>query len=135
MTYSDNFAIINIEVKLLRYPNGRSMDMDIKNNVAIGNGRVKETYADRKQEKTVPQQSMAEPQESDAASLKLSAQALDNLDKAVRAASESGSTSISAERADEMISASNRRILEQADDALLAQANQIAETVAGLLAS
>lgn len=38
-------------------------------------------------------------------------------------------------RADEMISASNRRILEQADDALLAQANQIAETVAGLLAS
>lgn len=109
--------------------------MDIKNNVAIGNGRVKETYADRKQEKTVPQQSMAEPQESDAASLKLSAQALDNLDKAVRAASESGSTSISAERADEMISASNRRILEQADDALLAQANQIAETMAGLLAS
>lgn len=110
--------------------------MDIKNSVTIGNGRVKETYTERRTEKRAAQQNTAvEQRESDAASLKLSAQALDNLEKAVRAASESGSTPISEARADEMISASNRRILEQADDALLVQANQIAETVAGLLAS
>lgn len=110
--------------------------MDIKNNVAIGNGRVKEAYKDIRQEKAaVSQNKAAERKESDAASLKLSAQALDNLERAAGEAAELGSTPIHEAQADEMIRKSNKRILAQADDAVLAQANQTAETVAGLLAS
>ena len=108
--------------------------MDIKSSFTYDSKIANDVYAAKasaaaKENRLATGQKVSEPS-SDAASLQIKSRmneaALENINAAASAVGDVA-------RAEEMISEANRRILEQSDDSVLAQANQSTDAVSKLL--
>lgn len=112
--------------------------MQIKSNLAYDVMRrtkeANEAYAVKaaKENKLATGQKMAETS-SDAASLQIQSKASDITDAVLENINAASSAAADVTKADEMIREANRRILENADDSVLAQANQTTAVVSNLL--
>lgn len=112
--------------------------MDIKSNLAYGALRraneANVANAKAKENKLATGQKMSETS-SDAVSLQIQSKAGDVSESALENINAASSAAADVAKADEMIREANRRILENADDSVLAQANQTTAVVSNLLDS
>lgn len=110
--------------------------MDIKSNLAYGALRraneANVAKASAKENKLATGQKMSEAS-SDAVSLQIKSKASDVSDAALENINAASSAVEDVAKADEMIREANRRILQNADDSVLAQANQTTAVVSNLL--
>lgn len=113
--------------------------MDIKTNLAYGAFRkaneayaAKESASAAKENKLATGKKLAE-QSSDAVSLQIKSKTSDVSESALENINAASSAAQDVAKADEMIREANRRILENADDSVLAQANQTTAVVSNLL--
>lgn len=110
--------------------------MDIKSSFTYDSKIANEAYAAKasalmaKENRLATGQKVSDPSSDTAASLQIKSRAseaaLENINAASSAAGDVA-------RAEEMIREANRRILEQSDDSVLAQANQSTDAVTKLL--
>ncbi len=112
--------------------------MEIKNNIAVGAKTANELFATKlkaneKEEKLTIGQKLAEEEKDDAVALSLSSKATDASEFALENFNSAASTITDISKAEEMIRESNRRILDQASDAVLTQANQTVPVTSELL--
>ena len=110
--------------------------MDIKNHVKIDTKTTNELYAAKLQakgDKLATGQKIADKDNNDAVSLKLTVKPGDTQEAALENILAASSSITDVSKAEEMIREANKRILEQADDAVLAQANQTVEVTSELL--
>lgn len=113
--------------------------MEIKSNLTYGAIKrtkdASEAYAAKiaaKENRLATGQKMTEIS-SDAASLQIQAKTGDISDSVLENINAAASAAADVTKADEMIREANRRILENADDSMLAQANQTTAVVSNLL--
>ena len=111
--------------------------MDIKNNTTISSAASKEIYTARTMAKeetlATGQKIKAEQEDNDAVALKITAQPGEPSEIAWENILSASSSITDVSKAEEMVREANRRILENADDAVLAQASQTAQITAELL--
>ncbi len=110
--------------------------MDIKSNLAYDALRraneANVANAKAKENKLATGQKMSETS-SDAVSLQIQSRTGDVAEAALENINAASSAAADVTKADEMIREANRRILENADDSVLAQANQTTAVVSNLL--
>lgn len=113
--------------------------MDIKSNLAYGairkTNEANEAYAAKtaaKESRLATGKKMTAAS-SDAVSLQIQSKATDITDSVLENINAASSAAADVTKADEMIREANRRILENADDSVLAQANQTTAVVSNLL--
>lgn len=111
--------------------------MDIRNNFMYGNKAVNDVYAAKanaaaKENRLATGKKLSEPS-SDAASLQIRSKTGEVEESALENAKSAASAVADVAKAEAMIREANRRILEQSDDSVLAQANQTSVEVAKLL--
>lgn len=110
--------------------------MDIKNHVKIDTKTTNELYAAKynaKDDKLTTGQKIAEQPDNSAVSLKITAKSGETSEIAMENFLSASSSITDVSKAEEMIREANRRILEQADDSVLSQANQTVEVTSELL--
>lgn len=105
--------------------------MEIRSNFMYGNKAVNESYA-AKANKLATGKKMPESS-SDAASLQIKTKTNEVSESAIENVNSAASSVEDVAKAEAMIREANRRILEQSDDSVLAQANQSTDTVTKLL--
>lgn len=112
--------------------------MNIKGNLAygaLGANKADEAYSAMmagREKKLATGKKVAE-QPSDAATLQINSKTSEVTESALENINAASSLAADVARADEMIREANRRILESADDSVLAQANQTTAVVTNLL--
>lgn len=109
--------------------------MDIKSSFIYDSKLTSEAYAAKasaKENKLATGQKVSEPS-SDAASLQIKSKASETVEAALENVNAASSAVEDVAKAEEMIREANRRILEQSDDSVLAQANQSTDAVSKLL--
>lgn len=110
--------------------------MNIKDSITIGSKAANEVYTAKsraKENQLATGQKAAEQISEDAVALSISAKAGGTGEAALENANAAASAVTDVFKAEEMIREANKRILEQADDAVLAQANQTAIVTTELL--
>lgn len=110
--------------------------MDIKNHVKIDTKTTNELYAAKynaKDDKLTTGQKISEQPDNSAVSLKITAKSGEASEIAMENILSASSSITDVSKAEEMIREANRRILEQADDSVLSQANQTVEVTSELL--
>ena len=110
--------------------------MDIKNHVKIDTKTTNELYAAKlqaKDDKLTTGQKIKEQENNDAVSLKITVKAGDTPEAALENILAASSSISDVSKAEEMIREANKRILEQAGDSVLTQANQTVEVTSELL--
>ena len=112
--------------------------MDIRSNLMYGNKAVNDLYTAKANAAAAKENKLATGKKlsglsSDAASLQINAKAGDVADSALENINAASSAVGDVAKAEEMIREANRRILEQSDDSVLAQANQSTDAVSMLL--
>lgn len=110
--------------------------MEIKNNIAIGAKTANELYAAKakeKEEKLAVGRKLSGQANDDAVALSITAKPADVSEAALENANSAASAITDIAKAEEMIREANRRILDQAGDAVLAQANQTVPATSELL--
>lgn len=105
--------------------------MEIRSNFTYGNKAVNESYS-AKANKLATGKKMSESS-SDAASLQIKTKTNEVSESAIENVNSAASSVEDVAKAEAMIREANRRILEQSDDSVLAQANQSTDTVTKLL--
>ncbi|MCX4295991.1 MAG: hypothetical protein OSJ73_03055 [Lachnospiraceae bacterium] len=105
--------------------------MEIRSNFTYGNKAVNESYT-AKANKLGTGKKMSETS-SDAASLQIKTKTNEVSESAIENINAAASSAADVAKAEAMIHEANRRILEQSDDSVLAQANQSTDTVTKLL--
>lgn len=105
--------------------------MEIRSNFMYGNKAVNESYI-AKANKLATGKKMPESS-SDAASLQIKTKTNEVSESAIENVNSAASSVEDVAKAEAMIREANRRILEQSDDSVLAQANQSTDTVTKLL--
>jgi len=105
--------------------------MEIRSNFMYGNKTVNESYT-AKANKLATGKKMPESS-SDAASLQIKTKTNEVSESAIENVNSAASSVEDVAKAEAMIREANRRILEQSDDSVLAQANQSTDTVTKLL--
>lgn len=109
--------------------------MDIRSNFTYDSKITSEAYAASvaaKESKLATGKKVAEPS-SDAVSLQIKSKASDTTEAAYENVNAVASAAGDIAKAEEMIREANRRILEQSNDSVLAQANQSTDAVTKLL--
>ena len=112
--------------------------MEIRSNFTYGNKAVNDLYTAKANAAAAKENKLATGKKlsglsSDAASLQINAKAGDVADSALENINAASSAVGDVAKAEEMIREANRRILEQSDDSVLAQANQSTDAVSMLL--
>lgn len=105
--------------------------MEIRSNFTYGNKAVNESYT-AKANKLGTGKKMSETS-ADAASLQIKAKTNEVSESAIENINSAASSAADVAKAEAMIHEANRRILEQSDDSVLAQANQSTDAVTKLL--
>ena len=105
--------------------------MEIRSNFMHGNKAVNESYT-AKTNKLATGKKMSEIS-SDAASLQIKSKTSEVSESAIENITAAASSVEDVAKAEAMIREANRRILEQSNDSVLAQANQSTEAVTKLL--
>lgn len=112
--------------------------MEIKNNIAVGAKKTNELYAAKaraaeKEGKLALGRKVAEEEKDDAVALRISARPVDVSETALENANSAASAITDIAKAEEMIREANRRILDNAGDSVLSQANQTVPVTSELL--
>lgn len=110
--------------------------MDIKNHVKIDTNTTNELHAAKLQAKDgrlATGQKITDTENNDAVSLKITVKPGDTAEAALENIMAASSSITDVAKAEEMIREANRRILEQAGDSVLTQANQTVEVTSELL--
>lgn len=110
--------------------------MDIKSHVNVESKVTNELYATKqraKDDRLVTGQKLTEQENNDAVSLQITSKSGETSEAALENILSASSSITDVAKADDMIREANRRILEQADASVLAQANQTLEVASDLL--
>ena len=109
--------------------------MDIRSNLMYGSNAVNESYTAKANASAAKENKLATGSKlsSDAASLQIKSKSGDVDDAVLENINAALSAVEDVSKADAMIREANRRILEQSDDSVLAQANQTTDAVTKLL--